>query len=183
MKRIPQDQQTGLSLETIYICYRRLMLWAAQKYVSHNDCEDIVHEAFMKVIDAAEKLQQLPPRKMQMYILMIVRGTAIDFLRKEHSYLQVDMEDHVLHGLITDQGEKSVGRYGRSELFMMMRALPPDEQTLLIGKYYLGLSSKELTALVGGTDTGMRTKLHRARKKIFDEWTGSGLHMEDFLDG
>ena len=182
MKGILQDQQTAFSLESIYLRYRHLMLWSAEKYVGPNDCEDVFHEAFMKVIRAAQILQQLPPPKMKMYILLIVRGTAIDFLRKERRYLQVDLEDGVLQNLLTTEAGQTTGAYGRTELLEMMQALHQDEQSLLIGKYYLGLSSKELTDLVGGTDTGMRTKLHRARKKLFDAWTESGLHMEDFLD-
>ena len=37
-----------------------------------------------EVIRAADMLLKLPVHKMQMYILLIVRGTAIDFFRKEH---------------------------------------------------------------------------------------------------
>ena len=182
MKGILQEELSGFSLESVYRRYRNIMLWAAEKYVGPNDCEDIFHEAFMKVIRAAQTLAQLPPPKMKMYILLIVRGTAIDFLRREQRYLQVDLEDGVLQNLLTSEPGQTVGAYGRTELLEMMHALPQEEQSLLIGKYYLGLSSKELTDLIGGTDTGMRTKLHRARKKLFDAWTESGLHMEDFLD-
>ena len=182
MRGVVQNQQTAFSLETIYLRYRNLMLWAAEKYVGPNDYEDIFHEAFVKVIHAAQTLQQLPPPKMKMYILLIVRGTAIDFLRKEQRYLRADLEDGVLQNLLTSRPGQAVGAYGRAELLEMMHALPQDEQSLLIGKYYLGLSSKELTELVGGTDTGTRTKLHRARKKLFDAWTNAGLHMGDFLD-
>lgn len=182
MRRLLQEAQTTFSLESIYLRYRPLMLWSAEKYVGPNDSEDIFHEAFMKVIRVASTLQQLPPPKMKMYILLIVRGTAIDFLRKEQRYLRADLEDGVLQNLLSSTPGQTMGAYGRAELLEMMRALPQDEQSLLIGKYYLGLSSKELTELIGGTDTGMRTKLHRARKKLFDAWTNAGLHMGDFLD-
>lgn len=183
MRRLLQEAQTTFSLESIYLRYRPLMLWSAEKYVGPNDSEDIFHEAFMKVIRAAPTLQQLPPPKMKMYILLIVRGTAIDFLRKEQRYLQVDLEDGVLQNLLPRAPGQAVGAFGRTELLEMMHTLPQDEQSLLIGKYYLGLSSKELTELVGGTDTAVRSKLHRARKKLLDAWTEAGLHMEDFLDG
>lgn len=182
MKGALQDSPNGTSLESIYNRYRNLMLWAAQKYVETDDCEDIVHEAFLKVIRAADMILHLPDHKIQTYILLIVRGTAIDYFRKKHRYLQVDMEDDILHSFITDHTEKTVGGYSKTELFMMMQSLPPDEQALLIGKYYLDLSSRELTELVGGTDTGMRTKLLRARKRVFEEWSKAGLCMEDFLD-
>lgn len=182
MKGILQDQQTVLPLEAIYLRYQNLMLWAAERFVGPNDCEDIFHEAFMKVIRAGPTIQQLPPPKMKLYVLLVVKGTAIDFLRKENRYLQADVEDDVLHSLITHESNRAVGAYGRVELLEMMRILSQEEQSLLLGKYCLGLSSKDLTELVGGTDTGTRSKIHRARKKLFDEWTKSGLRMEDFLD-
>lgn len=182
MKGTLQDSHEVRSLESIYNRYRNLMLWAAQRYVGNDDAEDVVHEAFLKVMRSAEKILHLPDHKIQTYILLIVRGTAIDYFRKKHRYLQVDMEDDILHSFITDHTEKTVGGYSKTELFMMMKTLPPDEQALLIGKYYLGLSSQELTALGGGSDTGMRTKLLRARKRVFEEWSKAGLCMEDFLD-
>ena len=72
---------------------------------------------------------------------------------------------------------------GKVELAMMLKDISNEDLTLLIGKYYLDLDTKELAKICGITSTAARSRIHRARKRLLDEWKKNGLNMGDFIDG
>jgi DNA-directed RNA polymerase specialized sigma24 family protein len=67
------------------------------------------------------------------------------------------------------------------ELYSVIRQLPIDDQTLLIGKHIVGLDSNELAQILNCSSGAIRVKLHRANKRAFELFTSLGLHFEDFL--
>lgn len=185
MQRKPQNQKLQAFLEDLYDRYKNPVLKIVHKHIGDSDiCEDIFHEIFIRIIRNAEMLYTLPKPKLEAYIFLIAKGVSIDYLRKKYKNMQVDIDDELLSILAGQQKIEtaSFDAFEKINLTLMIKSLPVEDQILLVGKYYLGLSINDLVSIIGGTSTAIRSKLHRAKKKVFQEWTQSGLNMEDFIN-
>lgn len=180
------EKEIDQFIESLYHGYRNLILKIAYKYVSNASVvEDILQDTFVQIIRKAEFLCSMERHKLEAYLILMVRGLSVDYLRKNHCGDQVDVTDETLLSMIGQQAityEKTANEFNKAELFLMINKLPPEDQFLLIGRYYLEMSIRELVTYMGGTETGMRSKVLRARKRAFKTWKEYGLSMEDFLN-
>lgn len=187
MGAILQHDRIHTFLESLYESYRQPLLRIIHKYVGTSDVsEDLFQEVFVRIISYADLLITLPKPKLEAYIILIARGVSVDYLRKNHIIDRVDIGDETLFDIWEGSSalnEDALGPINKADLMLMMHALSPEDRVLLIGKYYLGLSTDELVKIVGGTVTAIRSRIHRARNKIMDEWKRSGLNIGDFIDG
>lgn len=174
-------------IESIYENYKRPLLRIIYKHIGDYDaCEDVLHEVFIRIIKDAETLSSFPKEKIEAYIYLIARWVSIDYLRRVYKERQinVDVDDTLLNSLISSNqtATKSFNPINKIDLKLLLSELSAEEQLLLIGKYYLNLSTEELINIVGGTSIGLRSKIHRAKKRVFNSWIQAGLHMEDFFN-
>lgn len=178
------EQQTFL--ESLYTQYKAMMLKVVHKYVSDiNAREDVFQEAFIRLIRNESTLRDLPSYKLEAFIVLTIRYAAIDYYRKSHQDVTIDISDDVLLNMLGQQTREEASRlddYGKVELVMMMNQLSAEERILIVGRYYLGLNIEELSGIVGGSAPKVRSQLFRAKKRLFLEWKKSGLEMEDFLN-
>lgn len=182
-----KEPQLRAFIEDLYIRYRGRLLHLVQKYIDDPAAqEDVFHDVFVCIIRKVELLHQLPKYKLEAYLCMIVRGASVDYLRKHHCDRIVDMEDSVLLDLIDKKhlcdSDPTNGSQA-TELFLMLESLPTEDQILLWGKYYLGMSSRELAQVVGCNQATVRSKIHRAKHSLFQQWQEHDLHWEDFING
>lgn len=170
-------------IETLYEENKVLLLNTIRKYIGPSeDCEDIFQEVFIRIIENANNLSQFPPNKLKAYILLIAHGVSIDYLRKRYRNPEISLDDSILLDVVGNTETQSVVNdpFNKVDLSIIMETVSPEERMLLIGKYYLGLSGNELANIVGASAIAVRSQLHRAKKKVFNEWTKAGLHLEDF---
>lgn len=184
MKAIQQKNQHFI--EAVYSRYKVPLLCVIRKYIgSKDDCEDIFQEVIVRIIKNAELLIRLPQPKLEAYIFLIARGVSIDYLRTLNRKAEICLENDIVLDVLSRKNRQATtcpDSIRKADLFMMMEKMPADEKILLIGKYYLGLSINELNELVGGSQSALRSKIFRARKKLLEEWAQEGLILEDFLD-
>lgn len=185
MKMIEKEQEQMTSLDDIYSQYRNFMLSIARSYIDDVQiCEDIFHNAFISLIRNREKVTQLPPPKLKAYILLAVRHASIDYLRKERRMNLVDISDDVLDELVSKSKDvltTSEMPFNTVEFYSVIRQLPVEDQTLLIGHYVVGLDSNELAQILDCKSGTVRVKLHRANKRALAMFSSLELHIEDFL--
>lgn len=180
--RVPQKQEIYF-LEELYQRYKRLMLWTACDLVGQDHAEDIVHDAMVKVIRSEQSFRRMPESKRKTYILLIIHSTALDFKTKQSRLAPVDMDTNLLRSLKCVDAGASVSHLSKVDLSIILSDLPQQEQAMLIGKYFLGLDSRELGQMLGCSSDAARAALHRARERLYDRWTKAGLCLGDFLDG
>ena len=177
--------EKSTELDEIYHQYRNYMLSIAKSYVDDAQAsEDVFHNAFISLIHNQKTIAKLPPAKLKAYILLTVRHVSIDYLRKERKLNVETVPDNVLMALM----EKSKNALSASELpfqmvefYSLIERLPMEDQTLLIGRYIVGLDSNELARFLHSTPGNIRVKLHRANKRALELFSSLGLRMEDFL--
>ena len=183
MDRLKKAIRLQKFIEQLYEDYRGLLLSYISRYLgSPEDCEDVFHEVFIRIINCASNLIDYSPNRRKAYIFLVAHGVSVDFIRKKYRSLEISMDNDMLINMVNISQEacKESDAFNRIDLFLIMKSVPPEDQTLLIGKYYLGLSGEELANLVGGSEATVRSQLHRAKKKVFNEWKKVGLCLEDF---
>lgn len=185
MKVREKEETQQAMLNAIYSKYRNFMLSIARSYIDDAQaCEDVFHNAFISLIRNQERIAQLSPPQLKAYILLAVRHASIDYLRKERRMSLVDVSDDVLMDLISKSREvltESEMPFQMVEFYSVIRQLSAEDQTLLIGKYVVGLDSEELAQLLNCKSGAVRVKLHRANKRAFALFSSLGLRFEDFL--
>lgn len=186
--RIKQEEHTSHSfLDSMYRDYKNLMISIAHKYIGDMlACEDVVHNAFICLIRNNQKLQQLSPPKLRAYVLLAIRHASIDYLRKERNFNVADLSDDVLLSLLSRSREiqdSTTAPFKTVELFTLIHKLSIEDQTLLIGHYFIGLDTEELAQIIGCSPGTLRVKLYRAKKRAYDKFISAGLRFEDFISG
>ena len=180
-----KEQARLATLDAIYLEYRNYMLSIARSYIDDAQVsEDIFHNAFISVIRNQERVIQLPPSKLKAYLLLAVRHASIDYLRKERRMNLVNVSDDVLRYLIATSQEvltTSEMPFQTVEFYEVIRKIPTEDQTLLIGKHIIGLDSNELAQLLDCKPGTVRVKLHRANKRALELFGSLGLSFEDFI--
>lgn len=186
MNNVPQESAKDLFVETIYDRYKLPLLRVIRKHIGNiNACEDILHDVIIQIIGKADLLSTLPTHKMEAYIFLIAHGVSYDFLKKKYRHTEIDLTEEVIESISATYmaSPEPMDTFNQIELSMMLNDISEEDRMLLIGKYYLELSVKELAAIVGGTSTAIRSKIHRAKKKVYESWRNAGLCLEDFING
>lgn len=185
MIHIEKDEKAKPFLSTVYCEYRNFMLSIARAYIDDSQlCEDIVHNAFISLIRNEERIKTLSTPQLRAYIVLAVRHASIDYLRKERKLNLTDLPDDVLLDLISKSSEAktaSAAPFQSVEFRTVIQQLSGEDQTLLAGRYFIGLNSEELAGILGCTSGAVRVKLHRAGKRALELFKSQGLSLEDFL--
>ncbi|MER2112476.1 MAG: RNA polymerase sigma factor [Solibacillus isronensis] len=137
---------------------------------SHEDAEDIVQESYTKFIAYSSGVSS---DKALSYIFTISMNELKKLLRKrgkEHS-VSIDNE-FFLNNFVDDQDtELSVLTLEmKHEITIVLEGIQEIFKQLLLLKYELELSYKEIALLLGMKEETVRTYLFRARKEFQKKW-------------
>ena len=139
-----------------------------------EDAEDITQETIMKTIEC---LQQIEPEKMRAWMFKVAIHRYYSLYNKNKTIVYLNEEDlerlkpaieHVELNLLTKEEAR--------ELVEAMHGLQPTFQQLLILKYYMDFSYKEISEILSLKETSVKTYLQRARSTFKKNW-------EEKLDG
>ncbi len=130
--------------------------------------EDIVQEAFIRVFERSSQFDE--NRTFAPWFLKIVTNDAVKAVsRGRHSAQPSDL-DAISLDVVADRALEPEQRAEDSELREMvwraMQALSPAQRALIVQKYYLGLSEREMAASRGGSIGAVKQLLHRARVRL-----------------
>lgn len=83
-----------LKFEVIYERYKNLMFYTANSVLGDTrDSEDIVHDAFLKIIEIIDEIDDPKSPQTRYLIVTITENKAIDLYRKRKSKTVVPFEE------------------------------------------------------------------------------------------
>lgn len=151
----PEDQS---KFEKLYYAYRDVMYQAAYK-ILHNeyDAEDAVHQAFLKVVEIIDDVDETLCSRTKSFMIIITERKALDILRYNKQHPTFAFDDEL--GLIVEYE-------GPNELTFYLSKLPAIYRQVLLLKHYHGYSSAETAKLLDLSEANIIKIDQRAKKKL-----------------
>lgn len=154
--------------------YRRqfkiICLYLIKRGCSVSDAEDIVHDGFIKAI---EYMDSVEIQNLSSWLFKVCMNNYKNRIKRGRIIELVSVNEEKFHEKLIDEcnvEEKIL----RTEFFFkvstILNKLKEEEKSLLIFKYDMELSYKEISLLLGASENTIKTYLYRARNKFRKEW-------------
>ncbi len=155
------------------VARHQLSAWnAAYRFLGNAaDAEDVVQEAFLRVLDSADRYR--PTATFRAYLYRIVARLCLDFLRRKRLRIYSELPD------VADEKETPEKAFEAQEQAAAVRQslnlLPPKQKMAVILRYYEGLGYREIAEVLDTTNKGVERLLSRARTTLAG-------HLGEFLE-
>lgn len=150
--------------------YKFIYLYLIKCGCSKSDAEDIIQDSFIKAIEYMEHVEKsklsswLFQVALNKYRNKIKRNKIISAVsvNEENFYEHLVSEDNIEEGFLVKEKNKQVRE--------VLNNLKDETKSVLIFKYDMELSYREIGLLLGLSEDSVKTYLYRARKKYKEEW-------------
>lgn len=165
-------------IEQIYERDVKVLLQTAKKYVKEQSiAEDIVQQAFIKIIRRLEEKDIDLCSKTTGYFVIIVKNLCLDHLRAQKTHDEISYDAILFEGKdfqnkASDFGDPSalvISQDGYERILRAIRQL--DEKYLLPIQLKLlhGLSEKQIAETLGISEKNVNSRIYRARKLLIEK--------------
>jgi len=151
------------AFEQLVIRHQSAAWRVAMRYAGDaNEAEDLVQEAFLRILDAASRYK--PTASFRTYFYRVLTRLSIDHTRKKRP-IPLDPLPQT-----TDPGPSASARMARAEREDFIRAaldsLPPKYRMVIVLRYFEGMSGQEMAQILKTTPKAVERLLARARKRL-----------------
>ena len=144
--------------------YSQSMANAAIKFgASADSVEDIIQESVARIYMHHDTVSRLDRRALVSYIWHTVRSVTLNYLRDDLKTIDLETAERAQ---IESPEDLLLITENRSLLAKSIEKLPEREKELLIEKYFLGWSCRELSEQHRISEGNVRIILMRARKNL-----------------
>lgn len=160
-----EEKEYVLKIYKDYRLYIRKTV--SQRIQDQHDVEDVIQDCYLQLTKYIDRLIQLDTLQLTRYVFRVIDSCCNNYWLKKK--VMVEYSDALLNQPIEEIESASFAGVDddRYEAFCKaMDALPFEEQQLLRLRYEDDLSSKEVAAMFGTTDTNVNTMVCRIKKKI-----------------
>ncbi|MBL7110837.1 MAG: RNA polymerase sigma factor [Bacteroidales bacterium] len=159
------------AFEGLVATHKNMVFSIALKILQNReDAEEVAQDSFLKAFESLDSFAK--KSKFSTWLYRIVYNTAITKKRKKRVEF-VDINDHVITNYTEDEIQEHVGQFDAEEQKMLIdKALKrlPEEDNLLITLFYKAENSvEEIRMITGLTESNIKVRLHRIRKKLYGE--------------
>ena len=150
--------------EIIYTEYRALMFYVANQILNNDqDSEDVVHQAFEKVIEIIGEIEVAKCPKTKSLLVTIVERKAIDLYRRQRRHVILPIDEGNVHIHSPSHIESIPDSVNITQAIAM---LPPKYRSLLLLKYDNGYSDHEIAQMLSMSVANVRKTIQRAKDKL-----------------
>lgn len=138
--------------EILYNEYKNLMYYTANRILRNSsDAEDVVHQAFLKVIEILDTISS--PRCHK----------ALDLYREKQRRNALPLAEEYIGAAPAAEIERLAER---DTLAAAIAALPPRYRSVLLLRYDCGYSNAEIADILDTTEPNVRKIIQRAKEKL-----------------
>ena len=135
-----------------------------------EDAEEAAQDSFVKAYNSLSSFQSSSTFKT--WFFRIVYNTSISKLRTRKNF-EVKFEDVKITDSEIYYTENAIGQLNSEDrqkyLKIGLDRLAPDERVLLNMYYYDDFSMDEISVITGLTESNVKVKIHRSRKRLLQE--------------
>lgn len=179
-----EDDKTYMT--NLYLRYYPLMRQRA--YAILNDykmVDDLIQEAFLKIIPKISLLRSLTCYKETSYIVNTIKHVCLDYQRRErrrYRSIYTGLDDDVANQIPDMQAATEENYLQQEEVEIIEKAmlcLSERDRSLLYFKYNMEMSDKEIAPLLNIPAQHIRQYAGRARRRLFEILSeGEDYHVQ-----
>ena len=160
-----ETEENKSKFEQIYKKYKQTMFFVANRVLRDEYLsEDVVHQAFIRIIDNLDKIDKIDCHKTKGFIVIIVENIAIDFYRKRKREKTISF-DQVEFYIRDIKNESNLIINDVEEAIIK---LPINYSTVLRLKYSQGYTNKEISSILKISEENVRQRISRGKKKLVE---------------
>lgn len=151
--------------------HKNMVFSIAMKIVhSREDAEEVAQDVFLKAYQSLGSFER--KSKFSTWLYRIAYNAAITKTRRKRPEF-VAIDDQLITNYSEDEIREYTGRLDQDERKILIeRALKkiPEEDNLLVTLFYKAENSvEEISTIMGLSESNVKVRLHRIRKKLFAE--------------
>ena len=172
---IIESENDKKKLERLYLEYKDIMQYTAYGILKDNRAEDAVHEAFIKIIEIINDIEEKPCHKTRVLFVIIVKNICLDMIkRKDNTHdsfddMVIELPDDNLpeDEIITNENIKLIKE--------KILELPFKYKSVIELHYNNDYSTKQIAKFLSISHDTARQRLSRARKQLLNSLSKGGL--------
>ncbi|MBO8156171.1 MAG: sigma-70 family RNA polymerase sigma factor [Bacillaceae bacterium] len=129
---------------------------------SYHDARDLTQETYYQILKSSDSFNH--HSSLKTWVFRIAKNVVYQSLRKKYKLKKIVSKTK-------DQFKLESRKHfvENKDVFLLLNHLPKEDQQLLILKYYLGFSYREIGEITGLSESNIGVKLNRLIKKLNDE--------------
>lgn len=133
-----------------------------------SEAENAVHEAFLSIAERFQKYAKLSSGEMTGLCITIVKNKAIDQLRLQSRYSDIELENLVMYNCVSDYEPDRyvVDKEEYEQLRGVLEKLPEVLKVVLYLKYYYDYDNREISKALNIPLKTVEMRLYRGKKKL-----------------
>lgn len=160
MKQDKQARLAGLYEEY----YDRIARYACTRIGNQSDAEDIAGEVFLKALDSLDSFKEQGP-PMQVWLFKIAHNLVVDYLRRNSKMKRVPL-DEINVADNSDPAAAAELSFEIERVKQALKRLSADQQEVIRLRFLAGLTSREVSYLMGKTDGAVREMQRAALERL-----------------
>ncbi len=137
---------------------------------NREDAEEVIQDAFLKVYYSLNDFEG--KSKFSTWLYRIVYNQAISKIRKKN-IAQNDLDDEIINNFTVGEISRDLNYLAsedQTRYINLALAKLSEEDSAIVTLFYLNESSiEEVSEITGLSESNVKVKLHRSRKKLYDE--------------
>lgn len=134
---------------------------------SHNDAEEAVAQAFLKIIEHIEKISALPCPKREPYCVIILKNESMNIIRQRKKTVYVEDTDYLDNDQSNDDIEEEfIDAENKEILFSCINKLSDDEKDFIHLRFINDMSFKNISELLDITEEAAKKRSQRILRKL-----------------
>ena len=151
----------------LYNGYRDYMFYIANKILEDEyAAENIVHDAFVRMIENLEKFNLRNGHKTKGLIGIIEDGLAKNEYKRRKRMSSLDDEPEAVLSDPSTIDDRLIQKEQYAKLLETVEQLDSNYKTAFLLRYGYQFSVKEIAQITGATEDNVRQRLHRAKIKL-----------------
>ena len=137
---------------------------------NREDAEEIAQDVFVKAYQALATFKK--ESKFSTWLYRIVHNTAVSKTRKKQ-FETTDLNYDIVENYSEDDINEDLNRLDNNEqkkvINTVLKKLNPEDHMLVTLYYFKEYSTEEISEIVNISQSNVKVKLHRIRKKLYGE--------------
>lgn len=160
--------ENRIKFEEIFYRYKNIMFRTASRQLwNREDAEDAVQQAFESIAKNIDKISAVDSPQTCSFVLIITERKAIDILRVNQRHAAAELDESIVGMDIPLPGDNGIAD--------ALASLPARYREVLLLKFDNGYSTKELSEILGISQSAAKKLVWRAKGALRDALEKEGI--------